>query len=405
MSGISVVDDEIIKFYNRRISKINKFKHIENVNANPDFFETPDFLDVKNVVVKCNTTYNLKLSSTQIDNMACKSFKAVSHYLQKCRAKESRVFFDSIAQEFGDNEDPAKVNQELECILKKNKEEGDKKLSEIFKMYEDKQNGLSKEELEQMQQDTGDSNSDSEEEPQNYKKLKLDDFENDHCRKQEKPKNNYKEIIDSDSEKEFVSKEKINYRKKEKQKVKEINEVTLINTDSEEEPAKIEKNKSNRQYKQKKETRKNKVIDSDSEEEPVKPFGCMPTTWSDSPIVPTSVPSNDTDDSVIILDDSVVILEDSDATPTPPRRKPPLLPKITIKPMKSYNRPGAYISNNTTPRRPHQQTRWETQPSQPGSTWQSTQYGRQRNNHNYREHHAARYNNSGRPYHNNPFRK
>ncbi|XP_014222368.1 WEB family protein At5g16730, chloroplastic-like isoform X2 [Trichogramma pretiosum] len=270
MSGISVVDDEIIKFYNRRISKINKFKHIENVNANPDFFETPDFLDVKNVVVKCNTTYNLKLSSTKIDNMACQSFKAVSHYLQKCRTKESRVFFDSIAQEFGDNEDPAKGNQELECTLKKNKEEGDKKLSEIFKLYEDKQNGLSKEELEQMQQDTGDSNSDSEEEPQNYKKLKLDDFENDHCRKQEKQKNNYKELIDSDSEKEFVSKEKINYRKKEKQKVKEIHEVTLIDTDSEgEEPAKIEKNKSNKQYKQKKETSKNKVTDSDSEEEPV----------------------------------------------------------------------------------------------------------------------------------------
>ncbi|KAL7301661.1 hypothetical protein TKK_0005664 [Trichogramma kaykai] len=270
MSGISLVDDEIIKFYNRRISKINKFKHIDNVNANPDFFETPDFLDVKNVVDKCNITYNLKLSSTQIDNMACKSFKAVSHYLQKCRTKESRVFFDSIAQEFGDDEDPAKGNQELECTLKKNKEEGDKKLSEIFKLYEDKQNGLSKEELEQMQQDTSDSNSDSEEEPQNYKKLKLDDFENDHCRKQEKQKNNYKELIDSDSEKEFVSKEKIIYRKKEKQIVKEINEITLIDTDSEEEErAKIEKNKSNKQYKQKKETSKNKVTDSDSEEEPV----------------------------------------------------------------------------------------------------------------------------------------
>ncbi|XP_008212057.1 death domain-associated protein 6 isoform X2 [Nasonia vitripennis] len=174
MTGISTVDEAIISFINTNIKQVNKLKHIKHPYAIADYLLVPDYPDILDCIVKCDKEKDLELTKKKMEQLAKTAFKSIGSYLKKQRVLESEEYISSFIDATTEP-DPAAKDPELNKRLQNNKKEGDKKLEEIFKKYVDKQEGLSVEELENLndEESAHEDESDGESSKANVKKKNL----------------------------------------------------------------------------------------------------------------------------------------------------------------------------------------------------------------------------------------
>lgn len=138
---------------------------------------------------------------------AKKAFQSLGNFLKKKRHRESEQYLSSLI-DVDAEKDPATNNPELLEKFKKNKKEGDEKLNEIFKLYVDKQEGLSNEELER--QKNMDSNISDDSESENSKKQKIQESSaNSHKEIEDHIETNTESSIDDDTNEEQNHKNKV----------------------------------------------------------------------------------------------------------------------------------------------------------------------------------------------------
>ncbi|KAG7209566.1 hypothetical protein KM043_015643 [Ampulex compressa] len=133
-TSIVTVDQAIISFINSKISRRNKLKRI---GALPDAVIFPDYTDILQCVTRCNDLHNLGLDKKKQQEMAKKAFTELGQYLQRCRRND---YWDTFSLFLENKEDdPALKDPALAERLRKNRVEGEKKLSNIFQEYVKKQ--------------------------------------------------------------------------------------------------------------------------------------------------------------------------------------------------------------------------------------------------------------------------
>ncbi|XP_011500454.1 PREDICTED: death domain-associated protein 6-like [Ceratosolen solmsi marchali] len=163
ITGIRVLDEAILTFINSSIKKVNRLKHIKNPTAIADFLTVPDYHDIIQCISDCNNQEDLELTDRKIKMLALTAHQSLVHYLKKQRICESQNYLSFYGESKGD---PAITNDELHTKLQQNKEKGDRKLENIFKQYEKKEELTASEED---QQTLGNTCSEDEDKNENEK--------------------------------------------------------------------------------------------------------------------------------------------------------------------------------------------------------------------------------------------
>ncbi|KAK2584020.1 hypothetical protein KPH14_006476 [Odynerus spinipes] len=128
------VDQAITNFINAKITKRNKLK--KNGRFTDDLI-FPDYRDILKCVSNCNEKNNLGLDKRRQCQIAKKAFIDLGEHLQRARRNDYWDTFSLFLENKPD--DPALKNQELAQKLRKNRELGEQKLTQVFHEYVKKQ--------------------------------------------------------------------------------------------------------------------------------------------------------------------------------------------------------------------------------------------------------------------------
>ncbi|XP_029040082.2 uncharacterized protein MAL13P1.304-like [Osmia bicornis bicornis] len=134
-TGIVSVDHAITSFINSKMSKRSKLKKI---GAFTNALIFPDYRDILECVTKCNEMNNLGLDNKKQQQIAKKAFTELGEYLQRSRRNDYWDTF-SLFFENKDDDDPALKDRQLAEKLMQNKQEGEKRLANVFQEYVKKQ--------------------------------------------------------------------------------------------------------------------------------------------------------------------------------------------------------------------------------------------------------------------------
>ncbi|XP_076749778.1 daxx-like protein [Xylocopa sonorina] len=133
-TGIVAVDHAITSFIN---SKIYKRRKLKKIGAFTNALIFPDYSDILKCVKKCNDSHNLGLDNKKQQQLAKKAFTDLGEYLQRCRRND---YWDTFSLFLENKEDdPALKDPMLAEKLTQNKKLGEKRLSNVFQKYVEKQ--------------------------------------------------------------------------------------------------------------------------------------------------------------------------------------------------------------------------------------------------------------------------
>ncbi|XP_012140009.1 daxx-like protein isoform X2 [Megachile rotundata] len=167
-TGIVFVDQAITSFINSKLSKRNKLKKI---GAFTNALIFPDYRDILECVIKCNELHNLGLDNKKQQQIAKKAFTELGEYLQRCRRND---YWDTFSLSLENKEDdPALKDSQLAEKLRQNKQEGEKRLANVFQEYAKKQ-----EEMKEQPYTTGTS-TENEENEEDYTENEDEEIDNE----------------------------------------------------------------------------------------------------------------------------------------------------------------------------------------------------------------------------------
>ncbi|XP_072889596.1 death domain-associated protein 6 isoform X2 [Hemitrygon akajei] len=126
------VIEQRIPFSGTRYPEINR--KVEKFINKPDHF--PDYQDIRNIMHKVSTRYNLGLSQRQIQSMAQDVFREVGNRLQERRHLDLVYNFGShLTDDYKPGKDPAVTDITLEKRLRQNRTVAVQRLDEVVKKY------------------------------------------------------------------------------------------------------------------------------------------------------------------------------------------------------------------------------------------------------------------------------
>ncbi|XP_072115528.1 death domain-associated protein 6 isoform X1 [Mobula birostris] len=126
------VIEQRIPFSGTRYPEINR--KVEKFINKPDHF--PDYQDIRNIMHKASTRYNLGLSQRQIQSMAQDVFREVGNRLQERRHLDLVYNFGShLTDDYKPGKDPAVTDITLEKRLRQNRAVALQHLDEVVKKY------------------------------------------------------------------------------------------------------------------------------------------------------------------------------------------------------------------------------------------------------------------------------
>jgi len=128
----------------------------------------PDYVDILTMVTRCNTKYNLCISSEEQGPLARRIFQDVIKELKRRRQSDFVNYFGShLTDECKDKRDPALDDVELRGVLDKHHHEGEEKMAQVIEDFAVKQ--------EVNPQGAEDNEEDDQDESETYKESEQDE--------------------------------------------------------------------------------------------------------------------------------------------------------------------------------------------------------------------------------------
>ena len=94
--------------------------------------EFPDYVDISELVERCNTKHNLGIGATEKTELSRKIFKKVGSILKSRREKDYKAHFGShLTDAVNESDDPASTDEVLQERLKESFKQGQEKLFEL----------------------------------------------------------------------------------------------------------------------------------------------------------------------------------------------------------------------------------------------------------------------------------
>ncbi|XP_076246133.1 daxx-like protein [Calliopsis andreniformis] len=169
-TGIVAVDHAITSFINSKISKRNKLKRIGSF---VDAIIFPDYRDIVECITACNVSHNLGLDDKKIQQIAKNTFLELGEHLQRSRQTD---YWDTFSLYLdSEDDDPALKDAQLADKLVQNKQEGEKRLANIFDEYVKKQEEMRGRDLENEETTSTENDENEEDSLENDQDISTDD--------------------------------------------------------------------------------------------------------------------------------------------------------------------------------------------------------------------------------------